>query len=107
MTARRFVLSMLLAVVAAVAFQFAGTAQAQGPRQVRRDVGLFGNYYVSPNVGIGSRMYPSPRPVPAWVGGSYYTYEGLYPHKFMYSHYDVYWRTQGPKLLNKTQIMYW
>jgi hypothetical protein len=89
---------------------FVADASAEGP-VVR--TGLFQNYYVNPPVtgeGIGAEMYPSPHPVPAWVGGSYYTYRGLYPHEHMYPHMKTYRRGKGPLGLvpvNTTRILYW
>jgi hypothetical protein len=78
-----FTAAMLLAGLVA-------EATAAGPYQA----GLFENYYVSPSItgSMGAKMYPSPRPVPAWVGHTYYTYEGLYPHEHMYPHMKHYYR---------------
>ena len=35
-------------------------------------------------------MYIAPRPVPAFVGHTYYTYQPLMPHEFMYPHWKSY-----------------
>jgi len=93
---------------------FVADVSAGGPLPVprRTSSGLFENYYVEPADagGIGSKMYPSPRPVPAWVGGTYYTYQGLYPHEHMYPHSRTYYRGRGPMGMipvNKTHILYW
>jgi hypothetical protein len=36
--------------------------------------------------GITAGMYPSPRPVPLFVGHVFYTYPPLYPHHYLYKH---------------------
>lgn len=97
--------------LAVVVLSVLGAAEvsAEGPR-VRS--GLFQNYYVRPSMagGVGAEMYPSPHPVPAWVGGSYYTYRGLYPHEHMYPHMKHYYRSKGPLGLVPTgsaHILYW
>jgi hypothetical protein len=97
---RSRVVRALSAIVVLCAIFAAGESQAAGPIRA----GLFQNYYVQPSVygGVGAQMYPSPRPVPAWVGGSYYTYEGLYPHEHMYPHMRHYYRPG-----NITHILYW
>ncbi|MBN1394944.1 MAG: hypothetical protein JW959_07970 [Pirellulales bacterium] len=53
---------------------------------------LFYNFYVPP-VGygsVGAQLYPCPRPVPAWVGHTYITYQPLMPHEFLYRHKRIY-----------------
>jgi hypothetical protein len=56
---------------------------------------LFSNAYVPPGGpnGVGTQLYPSPRPVPPLVGNTYITYQALMPEEFLYHHYRVY-RTQ-------------
>jgi hypothetical protein len=94
---------LVRAALAVVVLSVLGVTQAsaEGPR-VRS--GLFQNYYVQPSRfgGVGAEMYPSPHPVPAWVGGSYYTYRGLYPHEHMYRHMKHYFRPTG-----SAHILYW
>ena len=107
MSLNRFVRASLI-VAALFASLKVGEVEAAGPVRA----GLFQNYYVNPSVngGVGAKMYPSPRPVPAWVGGTYYTYEGLYPHEHMYPHMRHYYRGKGPMGIipvNKTNILYW
>ena len=51
---------------------------------------LFYNFYVPNNCGVPAQMYVAPRPVPPLVGHSYYTYQPLLPHEFMYPHYRTY-----------------
>jgi hypothetical protein len=97
MSLNRFVRATLVAVTL-VAGLVAAKVQAEP------------NYYVEPSVGVGAQMYPSPRPVPAWVGRTYYTYQGLYPHEHLYPHMRTYYRGKGPLGIvpvNKTHILYW
>jgi hypothetical protein len=82
----------------------AGAAQAYEP--VSPD--LFYNYYVPPGPygGVGAQLYPSPRPVPPVVGGTYITYQPLMPHEFMYHHYRTYSRG-GPEGRTRTRVLWW
>lgn len=53
--------------------------------------GLFQNYYAPTYYGGPvAQMYPSPRPVPPYVGWTYITYQGLVPHEFLYKHHRNY-----------------
>jgi len=48
---------------------------------------LFYNFYEGPNPsGVPVAMYPSPRPVPAFVGHTYTTYQPFMPHEYLYRH---------------------
>lgn len=40
--------------------------------------------------GYTAGLYPSPRPVPRFVGQVFYTYEPLYPHHYLYGHHHSY-----------------
>ncbi len=52
---------------------------------------LFYNFYVGGNCGsIPAGMYPTPMPTPPLVGHTYFTYQPLLPHEFMYAHKRVY-----------------
>ncbi len=54
---------------------------------------LFYNYYTQgANNQVNAQMYLAPRPVPAYVGHSYYTYQPLMPHEHMYSHVRNYYK---------------
>ena len=54
---------------------------------------LFYNYYVPGGPGgVHAAMYLAPRPVPPLVGHTYYTYQPLLPHEFMYPHQRRYYR---------------
>ena len=54
---------------------------------------LFRQYYVPNNCGgQPAGMYPSPGPVPPFVGNTYFTYQPFYPHEFLYAHHRTYHR---------------
>jgi hypothetical protein len=54
---------------------------------------LFYNYYVPGTCGgVPAVMYLAPRPVPAWVGYTYYTYQPVLPHEQLYPHKRTYFR---------------
>jgi hypothetical protein len=54
---------------------------------------LFYNFYVPPGCGgVGGQLYIAPRPVPAFVGHTYVTYQPLMPHELLYTHYHSYYR---------------
>ncbi len=59
---------------------------------------LFYNFYVPNNSGgVPAAMYLAPRPVPALVGHTYYTYQPLMPHEMLYPHHRTYrqWYDDG------------
>lgn len=58
---------------------------------------LFQNYYTDPTHGPTAAMYMAPRPVPANVGWTYYTYQPLYPHELMYQHHRTYYNFYNPQ----------
>ncbi len=52
---------------------------------------LFDNYFTQGNANQATAgMYISPIGVPGWVGHTYYTYQPLYPHHYLYQHHDRY-----------------
>jgi hypothetical protein len=54
---------------------------------------LFRQYYAPNNCGgPTAALYVAPRPVPEHVGHTYYTYQPLYPHEWMYPHHRTYHR---------------
>ena len=67
---------------------------------------LFYNFYAWPScTGLGSELYLSPRPVPPHVGHTYFTYQPLYPHEFMYTHHRTYHHYyNGGQGLNRTCV---
>jgi hypothetical protein len=51
------------------------------------------NYYVPGGPGgVPAAMYLAPRPVPPLVGHTYFTYQPLMPHEYMYQHQRRYYR---------------
>ncbi len=84
----------------------ASTAAAQQYVSVGQQ--LFANQYTQGYANQATaQMYISPVPVPAWVGHTYITYEGLYPHEMMHRHTDRYhsYYDHG-RGLNSTKIHY-
>lgn len=106
--------SLTLVAVAAAALWLGGQepVAAQGPIFARPQYDLFHNYYLNPNPveGVGAGLYPSPIYTPPYVGHTYYTYQPLMPHEFMYPHAEVYRRYNtrfSPIPLNTTRVIYW
>ena len=68
-----------------------GCTECRGPEVGHPD--LFRNYYVSPTCGgRGAQLYVAPHPVPPVVGHTYFTYQPLMPHEFLYKHHRSYHR---------------
>ena len=76
------------------------SAQAQDG-QTPLAANLFYNYYTQGAANqVNAQMYLAPRPVPAYVGHSYYTYQPLMPHEHMYTHSRNYYKWYaGPEAL--------
>jgi hypothetical protein len=54
---------------------------------------MFYNYYAPPGyAGQSAALYVSPRPTPPLVGHTWYTYQPLLPHEFLYDHHRTYTR---------------
>jgi hypothetical protein len=70
---------------------------------------LFYNFYVPPTCGgVGVGIYPAPLPVPAHVGHTYYTYQPLMPHEFLYQHHRTYHRYYNEgRGLTRTSVHWW
>jgi hypothetical protein len=50
-------------------------------------------------------MYLAPRPVPEWVGYTYYTYQPVLPHELLYQHHRTYFRYyDGGRGLTRTSV---
>jgi hypothetical protein len=64
---------------------------------------LFRQYYADPGACgiVGAELYPSPLPVPAHVGHTYYTYQPMYPHMWMDPHVTA---TRGSLVISHTGI---
>ena len=70
---------------------------------------LFYNYYVGPAANAGgttAQMYISPRPVPAFVGHTYNTYQPLMPHEYLWQHKRTYSSSHPNGGWTRTNISY-
>ena len=66
---------------------------------------LFYNYYMPACNGFHAAMYPAPGQVPMFTGHTYYTYQPLMPHEFLYKHHRTYYRYyDGGRGLNRTSV---
>ena len=86
-----------------------GSRYAVAERQIdTHNPELFYNYYVPPNFGgVGAQLYMAPGPVPGHVGHTYYTYQPLYPHEYLYGHTRTYHRYYNcGKGLNRTKVQW-
>ncbi len=70
---------------------------------------LFYNYYLPGTCGGGpAQLYIAPRPVPALVGHTYYTYQPFMPHELLYQHHRSYYRYyDGGRGLTRTKISWY
>lgn len=70
---------------------------------------LFHNYYVPGTCGgVPAQMYLAPRPVPALVGHTYFTYEPFMPHEQLYQHHRTYHRYyDNGRGLNRTHVSWY
>jgi len=69
---------------------------------------LFYNYYVPGAGGVPAAMYPAPYPVPPLVGHTYYTYQPLMPHEFLYQHHASYQQHYNNGMgLNRTKVRWY
>ena len=111
--------TLLAAAIAAGFFWSTSTASAieswrprgDGKRRIsyQHQKDLFYNYYAAPGPynGAAAEMYVAPRPVPPHVGHTFYTYQPLYPHEYMYTHHRTYHRYyNGGQGLNRTHVTY-
>ena len=77
----------------------------------RRNFGqpdLFYNYYTQGYANrANAQMYLSPHPVPPNVGHTFYTYQPLYPHHYLYAHKDTYHNYyDNGRGMNRTRVNY-
>ncbi len=70
---------------------------------------LFYNYYTQGNCNrSNAQLYISPLPVPPNVGHTFFTYQPLYPHHFMFWHSDRYHNYyDGGRGTNRTRVRYY
>lgn len=85
---------------------YGGDLSCVDPRAVPVD--LFYNYYIGGNCGsTPAAMYPAPYPTPLLTGHTWYTYQPLLPHEYMYTHhrsYHTYY--DGGRGLSRTHVHY-
>lgn len=67
---------------------------------------LFYNFYVPPLCGSEpAQLYLAPRPVPAMVGHTYYTYQPFLPHEMLHTHERTYYHYyNGGRGFSRTKI---
>ena len=85
--------AIVLAVgVAAWSVFSGGSQQAYAAGGARTSPDLFYNYYVQPGPcgTVGAQLYLCPVPTPPLVGHTYFTYQPLMPHEFLYRHSRLY-----------------
>ena len=71
---------------------------------------LFYNYYVgAPGCPCGppAQLYLCPRPTPALVGHTYYTYQPFLPHEMLYRHDRTYFRIHPDGTGVKTKVRWY
>jgi hypothetical protein len=68
---------------------------------------LFYNYYEGPNPnGVTAGMYVSPLPVPPHVGHTYFTYQPLMPHEYLYRHTRTHYSYQPCAGWTRAKVRY-
>ena len=89
-----------------------GSVGVQG--RVYGQTNMFGNYYNGGYFANGggnqanARLYMSPRPVPANVGHTFYTYQPFNPHELLYHHTDKFHKYYDDgRGLNRTKAKYY
>lgn len=105
MVFRRSAIVIVAAALAAAGWTAMGSRSPAADRgQVPPD--LFYNYYVPPDAGagLGAKLYVCPRPTPPFVGHTYFTYEPLMPHEFLYPHARVYTRYHEDGSFTRTRV---
>ena len=81
-------------------------AYAAGRRRTSPD--LFYNYYVPPGPSgvLGAQLYVAPLPTPPLVGHTYYTYQPLMPHEWLYPHGRIYYRRNPRAGWTRTMVVW-
>jgi len=95
---------LLLVVLAMVWILGARTSEARH----RTSPDLFYNYYVPPGPcgGVGAELYVCPRPTPPLVGHTWYTYQPLMSHEYLYQHCRHHVRRNPGAGLTWTKVRY-
>ncbi len=88
-----------------------GGGSTVGPGVIGRPQGqsdLFYNFYTQGDANqINAQMYVAPQPVPPWVGHTWYTYQPLMPHEYLYTHHNRYHQHYDyGRGLNRTKVSY-
>ena len=103
---------MVLFTMLIGAWQLVSTAHA-GEGLYRKTISyqskndLFYNYYEGPNPsGVTAGMYVSPLPVPPHVGHTYFTYQPLMPHEYLYRHTRTHYSYQPCAGWTRTKVRY-
>ena len=80
--------------------------QAMAAGRQRTAPNLFYNYWVPPGPcgGPGAQLYICPVPTPPVVGHTYYTYQPLMPHEFLYRHSRTYYRYHPDGRVTRTAV---
>ena len=69
---------------------------------------LFYNFYVPNTRGAAAAAYPAPYPTPSLVGHTYYTYQPLMPHEFLYHHHRTYHQYYNQGMgMNRTTVQWY
>lgn len=69
---------------------------------------VFYNLYQPNNFGAAAAAYPAPYPTPNLVGHTYYTYQPLMPHEFLYHHNRTYHQYYNNGMgLNRTSVRWY
>lgn len=96
---------VLAAFLVALQFVADDSPQAYAVGRQRTAPDLFYNYYVPPGpCGVGAQLYVCPVPTPPLVGHTYYTYQPLMPHEFLYPHSRTYWRFHSDGRATRTLV---
>jgi hypothetical protein len=101
------VTTMLAVLVAACTVVLGDWQQAEAAGRRRRSPDLFYNYYVppGPSGGPGAQLYVAPLPTPPLVGHTYYTYQPLMPHEWLYPHCRIYYRRNPGAGWTRTMVI--
>jgi hypothetical protein len=109
-------LCLVVVALAAVTFACPLISMAQelpgwdGKRHIsyQQQKDLFYNYYAQPGPynGAAAQMYVSPRPVPAFVGHTWVTYQPYMPHEMTYKHKRSYYTYNPGAGWRRTNVRY-
>ena len=102
-------IAILVALVCEATGNLASAAPSVCPmrRSARGDV--FYNHYAfdhNTQQGVPAQLYLSPLPAPPIVGHTYYTYQPLLPHEYMYHHSRDYWSATPGGSWSHTAVKY-